>query len=184
MYANIEEFDEDRYEQEDDEAYAHYDNEGTPESKAFITHHLPDLGLKISLNLARSRSKKNPSQNFYTDANIILYTSQTYNNILEEGKYDMKKKLLLDTGCVRTVCGRRWHAHCMATMDPEVRKDVKSKPSRHVFRFGGGEKLARFGTVSIPLFIEGKNFHLKTEVVTSDFPCPISKGAMKTPTMT
>ena len=86
MYANIEEFDEDRYEQEDDEAYAQYDNEGTPESKAFITHHLPDLGLKISLNLARSRSKKNPTQNFHTDANIILYTSQTYNNILEEGK--------------------------------------------------------------------------------------------------
>ena len=45
--------------------------------------------------------------------------------------------------------------------------------------FGGGEKLASLGTVSIPLSIEGKNFHLETEVVTSDIPCLLSKGVMK-----
>ena len=36
MYANIEEFDEDRYEQEGDEAYAPHDDKVTPESEAFI----------------------------------------------------------------------------------------------------------------------------------------------------
>ena len=116
-YANIEDFDEDGYEQEGHEAYDHHDVEVTPESEAFVTHHLPDLGLKSSSNIPRSRNKKNSSLNFYTDANITLYTSQTYNNIPEKDKYDMKKMLLLDTGCVRTVCGRRWLAHCMATMD-------------------------------------------------------------------
>ena len=35
-YANIEEFDEDRYEQEGDEAYAPHDDKVTPESEAFI----------------------------------------------------------------------------------------------------------------------------------------------------
>ena len=34
-------------------------------------------------------------------------------------------------------------------------------------------------TVKISLSIEGKNFHLGTEVVTSDIPCLLSKGAMK-----
>ena len=141
--------------------------------------HFPDLGLTRSSNSPRFRIKKNPPWNPYKDEDIILYTSQTYNNTLEEDKYDMKKKFLLDTGCVRTVCGRRWLAHCMKTMNPEVRKDVKSRPSKHVFRFGRDERLASLGTVSIPLSIEGKNFHLETEIITSDIPCLLSKGAMK-----
>ena len=40
-YANIEEFDEDGYEQEEDKAH----DDVTPEFEAFITHHLADLSL-------------------------------------------------------------------------------------------------------------------------------------------
>ena len=39
--------------------------------------------------------------------------------------------------------------------------------------------MASLGTVSIPQSIEGKNCNLETEVVTSDIPCLLSKGAMK-----
>ena len=38
-----EEYDEDGYEQEEEEAY--HDDDVSPESKAFIMHHLSDLGL-------------------------------------------------------------------------------------------------------------------------------------------
>ena len=95
---------------------------------------------------------------------------------MDEEKHDKKKKiLLLDTRCVQTVCGQRWLEQCMATMDPKVRKHIKSKPSRHVFRFCGGEKLDSIRTINIPLSIKGKNFHLETE----DIPCLLRKGAMK-----
>ena len=50
-YANTEEFDEDGYEQEEDEANVHHDDEETPESEAFIAHHLSDLGLIRSSNI-------------------------------------------------------------------------------------------------------------------------------------
>ena len=123
------------------------------------SHHFPDLVLTRPSNPPRFRSKKKPPWNPYKDDNIILYTSQTYNNTLEEEEYDMK--LLLDTGCVHTVCGTRWLTHCMKTMDPEVRKDVKSRQSKHVFCFGGDERLASLVMVTILLSIEGNNFHLR-----------------------
>ena len=91
MY-NVEEFDEDGYGQEEDEVYDHHDDEITPESEAFTTHHLSDLGSTIPSNLPRFRNKKNPFWNFYTDANITLYAAQTYNGILEEEKYDEDNK--------------------------------------------------------------------------------------------
>ena len=72
MYTNIEEF----VEYGEDEAYARHDDEATPESEAFIARYLSDLGLAKPPNLPRSKSKKNPSWNYYTDANITLYTSQ------------------------------------------------------------------------------------------------------------
>ena len=50
-YANTKEFDEDGYEQEEDKAYVHHDGKETPESEAFITHHLSDLGLIRSSNI-------------------------------------------------------------------------------------------------------------------------------------
>ena len=74
-YANVEEFDKDEHEQEEDDANAYHDVEVTPESEAFFTDHLSDLGLTRPPNLPKSRSKKNPPRNPYTDTNITLYTS-------------------------------------------------------------------------------------------------------------
>ena len=73
----------------------HYERYETEEDA--WSHHFPDLGLTRQSNSHQSRRKKNPPLTYYKDANTILYTSQTYNNTLEEDKYDMKKKLLLDT---------------------------------------------------------------------------------------
>ena len=117
--ANVEEFDED--EQEEDDAHAYHDNEVTPESEAFITDHLADLGLIRLPNLPRSRARRSVLQILHgCQHHLILYTSQTYNNTIGENKYDKKKKmLLLDTGCVRTVCGKRWLEHSIATMDSD-----------------------------------------------------------------
>ena len=53
---------------------AHYEDDKTSESDAFITHHLADLGLIKSQNLPRSGSKKYSSRNFFVDANIEKYS--------------------------------------------------------------------------------------------------------------
>ena len=91
-YATTEEFDEEGDEQEGEEAY--YDDDVTSDSEAFIAHHLKDLGLTRPPSRPGPRIMKNPSLNYYTDANTPLYycTSLTYDNIQEENKNDMKKR--------------------------------------------------------------------------------------------
>ena len=69
-YANAEEHDEDDHERGDIEAYAHYEDDATSESDAFIAHHLADLSLIKSSDSPRSGSKENSSRSFFADTNI------------------------------------------------------------------------------------------------------------------
>ena len=94
------------YEDEHEEEAEGYEED----SEAFIAQHLGELGLQ----------KKKEKVKKYVDVNFTLVTMDTF---LEKGKMkEIKNKVLLDTGCVRTVCGQMWLAHVMSTMDPEVKK--------------------------------------------------------------
>ena len=72
--ANIEEYNEDEDEQEEDEA--------------FIIHNLSGLGLTRQSSSPQSRGEENSFWNFYTDANITLYASHTYNDKEKKEKED------------------------------------------------------------------------------------------------
>ena len=70
----IEEFNEDEGEQEEDDA--------------FIVHNLSSFDLKRHLKSPRSIGEEKCFWNFYKNANITLYASQTYNNKGEKEEED------------------------------------------------------------------------------------------------
>ena len=169
-YATAEEEYDFEEEEDDEEEYEtgqeELETDEDEEVEAFLAEHLRNVGLA-------NKKKKKKSLLYYMEN----FTAVTFDIFHAED--DGKKKVLLDTGCVRTVCGKRWLAHVMADMNPKIKETVKSVPSHHIFKFGGGEKLPSLGTVKIPCSINGKNIILKTEVVESDIPCLLSKKSMK-----
>ena len=88
-------------------------------------------------------------------------------------------KILLDTGCVRSVCGKKWIRDTINKLSAETKKRIIKYPSKAVFRFGGSDIRPSLGMYSIPCSLHGKNILLQVDVITSDIPCLISKPTMK-----
>ena len=88
-------------------------------------------------------------------------------------------KILLDTGCVRTVCGRKWFQDLYTKLSPETKRRITKYPSKATFRFGGSDIRSSMGLYTVPCSISGKNILLQVDVITSDIPCLISKTTMK-----
>ena len=151
------------------------DDEITEESETFLAEHLGALGLNRARDMTKTKYVHYVEDYHQTFA--VFEVNVTYDTFHAED--DNKKKVLLDTGCVRTVCGQMWLAHVMKDMDPRIKDTVQAVPSPHIFKFGGGEKLPSLRTIKIPCSINGRNVYLKTEVVDSDIPCLLSKKSMK-----
>ena len=88
-------------------------------------------------------------------------------------------KLLLDTGCVRTVCGVIWLKQFLKTLSKKTISRIRKYPSTASFRFGGNDIRHSLGFYAIPCSINGKNVILQTDVITSKVPCLVSKTAIK-----
>ena len=98
------------------------------ESEAFLAEHLGSLGLRET----GARPKQRKKNYLYYMENFTATTIDVFHAVED----DDKKKVLLDTGCVRTVCGKRWLAHVMADVDPRIKSQVKSVPSHLQVRRG------------------------------------------------
>lgn len=88
-------------------------------------------------------------------------------------------KLLLDTGCVRTVAGIEWFKHFLKTLSKKTISRIRKYPSAASFRFGGNDIRYSLGFYAIPCSISGKNIILQMDVITSKVPCLVSKTAIK-----
>ena len=86
---------------------------------------------------------------------------------------------ILDSGCSSTVAGCKWMNFCIDSLSDSDKKDVISKPSDTVFKFGGGERLCSLKKMIIPCYLAGKKCMIETDIVNSDIPLLISKSAMK-----
>ena len=87
--------------------------------------------------------------------------------------------VIIDTGCIKTVAGRRWFEEFCQTLSPETKQAISSEASNRVFKFGGQMKRRSLGFYSVPCSIGNKNIILKLDIVDCDIPCLISKEAMK-----
>ena len=196
--AETEEHEEDEWEDDwdEDEKEEHEEEEDDEPSEAFIAMHLGACGL-----LPPERRKKERKAEVH-DVNLVLVNRAMklarkglipplkkkekkdgdMNLILVTGPEDGStgNKILIDTGCVRTVCGTGWLKEVLDSLDPDIRKEIKVERSRQTFKFGCGEVLKSLGRVEIPCSINRKNVWLETEIVPSDtLPCLLSKAAMK-----
>ena len=99
---------------------------------------------------------------------------------LHAGSQQHPGQVVLDTGCVESVCATNWLNTFIHYLHPSTRKLIKVEPSSRVFKFGGGEKRKSVGTFHIPCSIEGQNIILTVDAVEQDdLPCLLSKKSMK-----
>ena len=107
-------------------------------SEAFIAHHLGANGIDST-----GARKKTKSKTYFVDN--ITFMASTKVDIQEK----FEKAVLLDTGCVRTVCGRKWLAEMISSLDPRMKEKVRKTPSEHWFKFGAGDRMKSLTCVEI-----------------------------------
>ena len=88
-------------------------------------------------------------------------------------------KGVLDSGCSKTVAGSTWVDEFTKTLSADKLQKVKEYPSSSVFRFGDGVEAVSTKKVTLPIDVGMYQMDLDVEVVKSEIPLLISKGAMK-----
>jgi len=86
---------------------------------------------------------------------------------------------VLDTACTKTVCGERWLSQYVGSLNEENKKAVESLKSSRRFKFGDGNIVHSFETVTIPATIGRTACKIETEVVKVDIPLLLSKDSLK-----
>ena len=87
--------------------------------------------------------------------------------------------MILDLGCSKTVCGKKWLELYLDTLDEKQLNKVRYESSNAVFRFGDGAKHQSLKQVQIPCIMAGKDVHIHADVVDCNIPLLFSKKAMK-----
>ena len=86
---------------------------------------------------------------------------------------------ILDSGCSKTVCGKKWLSVYLDTLSVMDRKSVKRNESSNQFRFGGGQIFPSMGSVYIPIYIGTRRIILCTDTVVCDVPLLLSRETLQ-----
>ena len=88
-------------------------------------------------------------------------------------------KVLLDSGCSKTVCGQDWLDSFIDTLCKDERNSILCEKSSAVYRFGDGNRMKALKSVTIPCILAGKKIKVKTDVVDCTIPLLLSRSSMK-----
>ena len=124
-------------------------------------------------------TEKMAKVNIAEDEHAVLFTGYNKGEISQLG-IDARNCAVLDSACSSTVCGEMWLDNYLNSLSDGDRKRVRKNVGHKTFKFGGGERLQSKGEYSLPGIIAGKEVTIKTDVVHSDIPLLLSRGAMKT----
>ena len=113
-----------------------------------------------------------------TQEHVVLFTGFNKTEISRLGT-DARNCAVLDSACSSTVCGETWIRNYMGDLDENDRSKIQYVEGKRMFKFGGGTCLKSKGEYSLPAFMAGKAVTIKTDVVESDIPLLLSRGAMK-----
>ena len=91
---------------------------------------------------------------------------------------DLFGMALLDSGCSKTVCGKKWLSAYLDTLSIQDRKSVQRNDSSNKFRFGDGQFFQSMGTVFIPIYIGSRRVILCTDTVICDVPLLLSRETL------
>ena len=92
---------------------------------------------------------------------------------------DSKGCGVLDSGCTKTVCGKRWLQDYMNNLSDYERSMVKEESSPATFTFGDGVAVKSTKKLTLPCMIGGLRGKVVTDVVDCDIPLLLSKKSMK-----
>ena len=96
--------------------------------------------------------------NYYNTFDTLMTTQEQHET---SGMNQAWKKIIVDTGCIETVCGKEWLQDILDSMDIQTRKLVRVHASKKIFRFGGGERKQSLGEYIIPISTGGKKIFSK-----------------------
>ena len=85
---------------------------------------------------------------------------------------------IADCGASKTVCGKKWLDTYIKLLSPEDRKDIETKTSHNMYKFGVGSSKA-FETKNIPIYLGSKRCMLECDVIKDDIPLLLSRFTMK-----
>ena len=97
---------------------------------------------------------------------------------------DALRKIIIDTGCIETVCGKDWLNDMLNIMDQETKRIVRVFKSKKIFQFGVGERKESLCQYILPISVGGMNIMLVTDCINANLPCLLSKIAMIKANMT
>ena len=86
---------------------------------------------------------------------------------------------LLDSGCSKTVAGRKWYENYYSDLSDYDKKCVQEMCSDSLFTFGGGVTKKSLKRVILPCYILGKRSTVEADIVDSEIPLLLSRKAMK-----
>ena len=118
-----------------------------------------------------------PSQEYSAFHTAVLYTGSDVHECLQLHQ-ESHASAIVDTACTNNVCGSRWLAEYLDTLDEDLKAQVSVVPSSKIFRFGIGSAVSS-GEYELPVFLAGQSIMLKTDVVESEVPLLLSKQCMK-----
>ena len=111
---------------------------------------------------------------------ISLFTSKAGREYLPEFLKETLNHTVLDCGCVKSVCGRKWLEIYLDSLSRKDASTVKRMSSNAKFRFGAsGPLYSSNERVKFPGYLGKTRVMLEADVIESDIPLLLSKESMK-----
>ena len=86
---------------------------------------------------------------------------------------------VLDSGCIKTVCGETWLNCYLENLPNEDKKLLHVEDSNSVFKFGDSKLIKSNKKIVILTVIADQKVMLTTDVISNDLPLLLSKEAIK-----
>ncbi len=111
---------------------------------------------------------------------IGLFSNEDQRTYLPQFLQETINCAILDCGCVKSVCGKRWFDIYIESLSEEDKQTISETPSNTRFRFGvGGPVYISERKVEFPAVLGTKRVSIEAEIIDCDLPLLLSKESMK-----
>ena len=121
-----------------------------------------------------------PERGSYEKEGINVFSNEIQREYLPIFLKETLNCTVLDRGCVRSVCGKKWLESYVKSLAPDNVKSIQEVPSHTRFRFGvGGLVYESEKHVKFPALIGTRKVFLEADLIDCDLPLLLSKESMK-----
>ena len=110
---------------------------------------------------------------------IVLVCDDNVDSGMQQLLSETLGKLLIDSGCSKTVAGEFWIKQYIDSLSVCDRKSIRSEPSSSKFRFGDGKTFESIKLLHLPIHIGNASATLQVDVVPCDIPLLLSRESLK-----